>query len=309
MKSKMKKQLFPFLLVFAALILFSCKSEEKGSTGGLKGIEVKVGNPVNKKIIEYLNLNANTVYQKQEIVRSTFQGFIEKVEKNIGDKVQQGELLFLIKTKEADAAETTKNNSTDQSFTGVIKILARTTGTLTDLAHQTGDYVSDGEQLATIVDPQSLKIILEVPFQYSKYVVENNSYKMLLPDNKEYIARAIKRIPSVDPANQTQKIILEMENKLELPSNLNLTVKIPLGNSSETIALPKSSVMTNETQTEFWVMRLLNDSLAVKVNIQKGIEADNMIQIKEPVLNMQDLFILEGAYGLPDTAKITIQKN
>lgn len=308
MKLKMKKLFYPVILALTVLLLTSCKSEDKSSDKEVKGIEVKVGNPIHKKMTEYVSLNANTIYQKQEIIRSTFQGFIEKVVKNIGDNVKQGDLLFLIKTKEADAADNLKNNSTESNFNGVIKIFARTNGTLTDLSHQNGDYVSDGEQIATIVDPQSLKIILEVPFQYSKYVLENNSYSILLPDGKVYGARVTKRIPAIDPANQTQKFILETENKIELPSNLNLIVKIPIESIAETIALPKSSVMTNETQSEFWVMKLLNDSLAVKVNVQKGIEADDLVQIKEPALNMQDLFITEGAYGLPDTAKITIQK-
>ncbi len=31
------------------------------------------------------------------------------------------------------------------------------------------------------------------------------------------------------------------------------------------LVLPKQAVLGNETQTEFWVMKLINDSTAVKV--------------------------------------------
>lgn len=296
-----------FLPSLIALILSCSSKEEKESAEVMKGIEVVVGNPTKRNMIEYADLNANTIYLKQEIVRATFQGFVDKTNKNVGDYVQQGDLLFVIKTKEADAVNNSQINSGEQQFNGLVKILARTDGILTELNHQTGDFVSDGEQLALLVNPQSLRIILEVPFQLAKSISDNGSYTIQLPDGKEYITHVSKRVPSIDPANQTQKFILETNTKLELPANLNLNVKIPIKSVGEAIALPKSSVMTNETQTEFWIMKVVNDSLAVKLDIKKGVEADNFVQIKEPLINLNDRFIIEGSYGLPDTAKISIQ--
>lgn len=296
-----------FLIASLTLIISCSSKEEKESAAEVKGIEVVVGNPVKRKMIEYADLNANTIYLKQEIVRATFQGFVDKTNKNVGDNIKQGDLLFVIKTKEADAANNAQINSGDQQFNGLVKISARTDGVITELNHQTGDFVSDGEQLALLVNPQSLRIILEVPFQLAKSISDNGSYTIQLPDGKEYTTHVSKRVPSIDPVNQTQKFILEINTKLNLPANLNLNVKIPIKSVGEAIALPKSSVMTNETQTEFWVMKIVNDSLAVKLDIKKGIEVDDFVQIKEPLINLNDRFIIEGAYGLPDTAHISIQ--
>jgi hypothetical protein len=67
-------------------------------------------------------------------------------------------------------------------------------------------------------------------------------------------------------------------------------------------------VQSNETQTEFWVMRLSTDNLAVKVPIRKGIETDSLIEILVPVFNRSDRFVAKGSYGLPDTAQIEITK-
>jgi hypothetical protein len=72
--------------------------------------------------------------------------------------------------------------------------------------------------------------------------------------------------------------------------------------------LPKEAVLSNEEQTEFWVMHLINDSIAVKTNIKKGIESDK-IEILEPMLNDSDRIILTGNYGLSDTAKISITES
>ena len=301
-------KIFSFTVTGSLLFLISCgKSGEIKPDAESKGIEVSQCSPVKKNMSEYINLNANTIYQKQEIVRVTFQGYIDKSYKNIGDKIKQNDLLFLIKTKEADAVNDTKVDLPDKEFGGIVKIFARTNGVMTELNHQTGDYVADGEQLAVLVDPLSLRIVLEVPFQYAKSVSVNNSCSILLPDGKEFIAHIIRIVPSIDPVNQTQKYILKINSRVELPASLNVTVRIPVKTSKEAIVLPKSSVMSNETQTEFWVMKIDDNNTAVKLNIKKGIEYDNYIQIIEPQFSFLDRFISEGAFGLPDTAKIFIR--
>jgi hypothetical protein len=51
----------------------------------------------------------------------------------------------------------------------------------------------------------------------------------------------------------------------------------------------------------------LNDSIAVKTNIKKGIENNDSIQVVEPMLSDSDRIILSGNYGLSDTAKIKVE--
>jgi multidrug efflux pump subunit AcrA (membrane-fusion protein) len=254
---------------------------------------------------EYLDLNANTFFLSQEIVRATFPGFILKTSKNLGDHIKKGDLLFSIKTKEASASDSIY---LENHFNGMVNIYARTNGILTELSYQTGDYVTETDRLALIVDPSSLRIMLNVPFQYSKNVSESVSYPIKLPDNKEFSAKVVKKLPSIDAVNQTQSFILEPNVPINVPANLNLIVKIPLKTLVNAVALPKSAVITNETESEFWVMKILNDSTAAKLNIKKGIETDSLVQIKEPVLSANDRFVTEGAYGLPDTVNIVIKK-
>jgi len=292
----------------ALLLLSTCKkADDPKQEHEARGVEVSVGNPVQKRMVEFVTLNGNTIYQKQEIIRGTFGGYIEKAYKNIGDHVRQGDVLFLVKTKEADAAGKDSPLHNGEPFTGAIKISARTDGVLIELDHQTGDYIADGEQLAIVVDPSSLRIALEVPFEYSKKISPRSGLVLQLPDGREFKVTGGKQVPSMDPANQTQRFILEPGAKLDLPANLNVGVKIPLQVCENAIALPNSALMTNETQSEFWVMKVINDSLAVKLIVQKGIESDSLVQIVEPKFSLSDRFVTEGAFGLPDSASIAIQ--
>jgi multidrug efflux pump subunit AcrA (membrane-fusion protein) len=298
-----------FLLPVLSILLIaltSCgKKDSEETETPLKGVEVTAGNPVTTKMNEYLDLNANTFFLSQEIVRATFPGFILKTDKNLGDHVKKGELLFTIKTKEASASDSIYLGN---QFNGKVNIYARSNGILTELSYQTGDYVTESDRLALIVDPSSLRIMLNVPFQYSNNVSGSDSYLIKLPDKKEFSAKVVKKLPSIDAVNQTQSFILEPNSTINVPANLNLIVKIPLKTLVNAVALPKSAVITNETESEFWVMKIINDSTAVKFDIKKGIETDSLVQIKEPVLSVNDRFVTEGAYGLPDTVNIMIKK-
>jgi hypothetical protein len=66
--------------------------------------------------------------------------------------------------------------------------------------------------------------------------------------------------------------------------------------------------MTDEIQKKFWLMKIVNDSLAVKIPITKGIENENLVEIVSDILFENDLVISEGAYGLPDSTIVNIEK-
>jgi hypothetical protein len=78
---------------------------------------------------------------------------------------------------------------------------------------------------------------------------------------------------------------------------------------SEAVSLPKEAVITNETQSEFWIMKMTDSITAVKVCVKKGIESTDRVEIVSPALKSTDNILLTGNYGLPDTAKVTVIKN
>lgn len=288
--------------------LSSCakKDPEEEQSSEFKGASVSLIHPVIGNMTENIDLNATTAFQNQEIVRATFAGYILKSYKNPGDRVSRGDVLFLIRTKESSAADSINYGS--GQFSGLVKVFSRANGVLTELDFQAGNYVADGDKLAVVVEPQSVKIMLNVPFRYSSLITSSGTYSFKLPDGRIHQARVIKKIPSIDPASQTQAVILEPVPFMDIPANLNLSVQVPLKHDVNAAALPRSSIVSDETQTRFWVMKAINDTLAVRLDIKKGIETDSLVQIAEPAINTKDRFIAEGAYGLPDTAKIIIMK-
>ena len=72
--------------------------------------------------------------------------------------------------------------------------------------------------------------------------------------------------------------------------------------------LPKSAVQSDETLTEHWVMKLVDDSTAVRVPIEVGNSNASEIEIKSTALSPQDRIIPTGGYGLEDGAKVVVTK-
>ncbi len=149
------------------------------------------------------------------------------------------------------------STSRGNQFNGLVNIYAHSDGVLTELSFHSGDYITETDRLALIVDPSSLRIMLNVPFGNADKVLMSARYTIKLPDKKVITAEVVKKIPAIDPVNQTQSFILKPVTEVRLPANLNLIVKIPLQSITEAMALPKAAVATNETQSEFWVMKII----------------------------------------------------
>jgi multidrug efflux pump subunit AcrA (membrane-fusion protein) len=188
-----------------------------------------------------------------------------------------------------------------------VAITSKINGIITEVNYHAGDYVSEGEQLAKIGQPSSLRIVLDVPFQDMKQIRQNSQCEVAVPGSGSYKALVDKIVPSVDPTSQSQTVLLRMEGGKTLPENLNLIVRFPVNHIAEATVLPKKCLLTNETQDRFWIMKLLNDSIAISVRIEKGSETDSLVQILTPILTTADRVVAEGAYGLPDTVQILFQ--
>jgi len=113
-------------------------------------------------------------------------------------------------------------------------------------------------------------------------------------------------LPSVDPSSQTQSIFIKVNTSHPIPENLVAKVSIPKTLKGNTVSLPKAAVLTDETQSEFWIMKMIDSSTAIKVPVTKGIETSDRVEILTPPLSAADKILLTGNYGLSDTAKVRI---
>ena len=107
---------------------------------------------------------------------------------------------------------------------------------------------------------------------------------------------------------QTQDVLIKPSSGRPLPENLNLIVQFINEKHTGSLLVVKGAVMSNEIQSEFWVMKISGGNLAVKVPVIRGIENDTIVEVSSPVLKINDLLISDGAYGLADSTIVKIEK-
>ena len=297
-------------LILFFLLITGCRNENSTSIERTSSVKtpVHVTTIENTNISEKINLNAISQFQKKNTVKATSNGYVEKVFKRIGDNISIGNPLFAIKTKEAEALSKLIIQDSLFNFKGLLTILSPSSGIISEISKQTNDYVTDGDQLALIADKSSFVFLLSVPFELNKYVIIGSNCKIQLPDSTTINGIIMNKLPGIDPTSQTQSYIVKPQTTLTLPENLLAIIQINKNKRQNTQVIDKSAVLADENFENFWVMMLVNDSTAVKININKGISTDNKIEILSPHFNTSDRIISSGNYGLPDTANIKMIK-
>lgn len=299
-------------LFICLLLLGSCKTKETTTSDTPSDIRVPVTvtSVTFEPLKEYIELNATSAFLQQNFVKSNLNGYIEKANIKFGDYVHRGQILFILKTKEAEAIGNSVNKlDSNFNFSGVNVVHADASGYVMQINHQAGDYVQDGEQLATINDSKSFVFVMNVPYEYKHYVSTGTKVQLMLPDGENLPGIIKPSLPIMDSASQTQAVSVNVNSSHPIP--VNLVAKVKLLKESKTAAetLDKKAVLSDETQTDFWVMKMINDSTAVKVPVKTGIESGDKIEIVSPQFQPKDEILLTGNYGLEDTAKVVVQKD
>jgi multidrug efflux pump subunit AcrA (membrane-fusion protein) len=291
--------------LFVGLLFFSCNSSSTDNTNATPEVRtpVTVTSIAIMSLNEYIQLNATSTYLQQNFVKSNLNGYIQKSNIKFGDLVHRGEVLFVLKTKEASAIGNAVNLlDSSFNFSGVNIIRAGASGYVMQLNHQQGDYVQDGEQLAMISDAKSFAFVMNVPYEDKPYVSIGKQVQVILPDAEVLGGTISTSLPLVDSITQTQSYSIKVNSGHTIPKDLIAKVKILKSSIIDAETLPKSAVLSDETQTQYWVMKMMNDSTAIKVPVTTGIEKGDTVQIVSPHFPPDAKILSGGNYGLSDTA-------
>ncbi len=300
-----------FILILIIIVfIISCKKNNEEEKDIKITIPVMLTSIDTSGVSSYSDLNATATYLVKSIIKANTTGYINTVNVASNDFVSSGKILFTLKTREAKVLGNTVNKiDPTLNFGTAIPVYSTSNGYVNSVNIQQGNYVQDGDALTTINDINSFAIVLSLPYELKKYVTIGTNLDAILPDGTAIKTIVQKFIPSVDVTSQTQNVILKVKGKYDIPENLILKVRVMKATVSKTICLPKESVLSNETETEFWIMKMINKDTAVKIPIKKGIETSEKVEILSPKLTLKDRILLTGNYGVADTIKVKVIKN
>jgi multidrug efflux pump subunit AcrA (membrane-fusion protein) len=309
MYTRIRFSFYAVLVSGTITILTSCNHAPK-----LPEEETVIKTPVTlspltyKSVTSTVTLPAVATFMNKNIIRATISGTIEKILISQGENVSPNQLLFTIRTREAMALDKTLQSDTSLNFKGLINITSHKEGVINSISYQKGDFVQEGDELAIVADQESLVFILEVPFEFDKYIEKNRNCFIKLPDETQVKGEITRKLPEMNEQSQTVRYIVRPLSNMRFPSNLIASINIIKATNDKALVLPKQAVLGDETQTQFWVMKLINDSTAIKIPVSKGFENNDEVEITDPQFLPTDRIILTGNYGLADTARITIIK-
>ncbi|HTN21774.1 MAG TPA: HlyD family efflux transporter periplasmic adaptor subunit [Pelobium sp.] len=296
------------ILALSVLVLSSCGGSEKVATTEDKIVTpATVTSPENVALNEEISLSATSTYLLKVGIKAPINGYIQSSSVKLGQAVDKGSTLFILKTKEAQSLGNTINKlDSSFNFSGLNKVRSPVSGFISQLNHQSGDYVQDGEQLAMLTDKSSFGFLMNLPYEYNQLLAKNKNVNIHLPDGRNIAGFVVQIMPALDSVTQTQQVLIKVSSQISLPENLIANIFLTKSTSSFP-SLPKESVLSDESQQQFWVMKMIDDSTAVKIPVKKGIENDKRIEILSPKFTGSEKILLTGNYGLTDTAFVKIK--
>ena len=300
---------FKTTLYLSGLLLFitSCKKNETAQNNSKASVEVTTTLITEGDVQQYLTFNGVAIYQRKENIRSNVTGYISRMNFKIGDKISTGQIFATVRTKEQDALKAAvKIDSSLRKFINPIGIKSNASGVISVLSITQNDYVAEGDILATVVQPNSLVVQVNVPYEYNNVVAIGSDCEIILQNGDKIMGKISGYLPSIDAVAQSQIFLISLPQG-NLPENLNVQIRILYKEAKKVMTIPKTALQTNELLTEYWVFKVSKDSLAIKQNVIPLLENDSIIQIQGQGVKVNDRIVLEGGYQMQDSTKISIR--
>ena len=297
------------LFIFSSY-LFACNGKDKQEEEVVQKpkVPVEVTTIQTGFVSDNLELFGTTAYLRRSLVTAPIPAFITKVNVRLGDRVSQGEVLYRLESKERKALgnQPVLYDSSLAGY-GIIQVKAPASGIISLIdRQQAGEYILEGAPLCTISQSSDLVFQVNVPFEYTGYTRSGTPCTIVLPDNTKHNAVFVKPLTAMNVSAQTQIVLVRTTDGVSLPEGLIAKVLVGKGSGNNNQVLPKECVLSDEMMQQFWIMKLINDSTAVKVPVIIGNKNKSEIEIITPRFTANDKILSNGNYGLPDTALVKV---
>lgn len=322
----------PILLisVFAAGVLSGCTSKKDGDEAAIRPrATVQVATARLGNINDMVSTTGSFTVLRDERVKSTVAGKVEKVLVLVGDTVKKGQVVATVLSQESYAAitgalqlegEATTQSEKEQAEealklareTAVIaKIKAPFSGAVMNRFVTEGELVDQGTNLVEIIDPKSEYFIAYVPVSHISLVRVGEPAFITIPGMGLPPLRGTVRTinPVVDPNSQDVKVRIDLAS---IPTVVSAgtfgNAEIKVGEHRSVVLVPRPAVYHNDDLDEYFVWRIQGDSIALLTQVHVGLSDSTSFEITSG-LKPGDVVATVGGYGLPDSTAVTVTNN
>jgi multidrug efflux pump subunit AcrA (membrane-fusion protein) len=180
-------------------------------------------------------------------------------------------------------------------------------GVVTDRPLYPGEMAAAGTALITVMDLSRVTARAHIPQNDAAVLKVGNNATIAVPGLEEPVeGKVILVSPALDPNSTTVEVWVQAKNpKQTLKPGSSVRLSMVSEAVPDALVVPASALLTGSDGATT-VMVIGDDQHAHQQAIKVGIRQDDKVQITEGLKEGQRV-VTEGAYGLPDKAKVSVE--
>ncbi len=310
-----------------ALTQVGCGRKESTDPSSTVIVDVKTATVRTGAVEEVVNATGLTSPQRETPLRSPIVGLITSFKFFNGDAVKRGQTVVVIRTQESQAAiqgaeellgsalSPTQKQEAEQALelaqktANDVSIQAPFDGVISNKLKNEMEMVAEGDEIATIIDPESIMFLADVPSsQLFRIRIGQPTHIRFPTVPGGSFSGVVKRIePQVNPSDQTTRVWINLTGDIpDLSSSLFGDAAIVVGTKTNALLVPAAALLHNDETDVTSVMVVGPDSLAHSVTVSVGVVRDSTAEIYSPAILPGVVVITRGHFGLPDSTRVRI---
>lgn len=293
--------------LFIVVVLWGCGNSQQDSSGGepVTVAQVQVTHVSNRTLADTLTVNGRVLEGQQFTVRAPVTGYVTRLWVRPGEQVSAGQKMFSIRTRE-QAALSQDTTGSDLPKPSAVVVRAPVAGQVSNISIGEGIYAAEGSSMATLNSKHNLYTEIFVPARWNNSIQPGDSALVRWADGRTEWAKVGSRLAQTDSQSQSVLFMISDISVNKLLPGERLTVQIPVNKMVNEQVLPRDAVLTDESMSSWWVMKMINDSTAIRVPVTPGIASGNWMAVPKPKFQASDRILVQGNYGLADTARVEV---
>jgi RND family efflux transporter MFP subunit len=180
-------------------------------------------------------------------------------------------------------------------------------GVVTDRPLYPGEMAAAGTPLVTVMDISRVTARAHIPQSEALLLKVGDPATITIPGQEETVEGKVTLVsPALDPNSTTVEVWVEAKNpKQTLRPGSSVRLSVVSQAVPDALVVPASALLTGPDGATT-VMVIADDQHAHQQAVKAGIRQDDKLQITEGLKEGQRI-VTDGAYGLPDNAKVTVE--
>ncbi|HYL92460.1 MAG TPA: efflux RND transporter periplasmic adaptor subunit, partial [Alphaproteobacteria bacterium] len=180
-------------------------------------------------------------------------------------------------------------------------------GVITDRPLYPGEMASTSAPLLTVMDISSVIAKAHIPESDAALLHKGDKATITAPGMEEVSGTVTLVSPALDPNSTTVEIWVQAKNaKARLRPGVTVQVAVTAQTVDNAVVIPAAALL-NANGDQAQVMVVNAQGMAQSRDVKTGIQTAQQVQIVAG-LKAGEQVVTQGAYGLPDKTKVTVEK-